>query len=223
VSASSPAAPPRKLCRGANAQGAGDAELVRLQGARRIVIKGAVMLTVDPQGGDFAKADILIEDGKIREIRPDIAASSDIAVVDADNRIVIPGFVDTHSCLNAKTPPVATMTSNTAGMRSRRRIGVLRCWYSPVLSRCGRRLLGKAPSVLWPTANCPHGSSVSDPRDNCPTVQRAGAPAAATDAAPLYIEIGDVARAPMGWVEFCASYLADGPRAGSVRAMTGAR
>src|SRR5450631_3813152 len=70
----------------ANAQGAGDAELVRLQGARRIVIKGAVMLTVDPQVGDFAKADILIEDGKIREIRPDIAASGDIAVVDADNR-----------------------------------------------------------------------------------------------------------------------------------------
>jgi hypothetical protein len=30
-----------------------------------------------------------------------------------------------NSCLNAKTPPAATMTSNTAGMRSRRRIGVL--------------------------------------------------------------------------------------------------
>jgi cytosine/adenosine deaminase-related metal-dependent hydrolase len=81
---------------GANAQGAGDAELTRLQAARRILIKGAVVLTVDPQVGDFAKADILIEDGKIREIRPDIAASGDIAVVNGGNRIVIPGFIDTH-------------------------------------------------------------------------------------------------------------------------------
>lgn len=85
------------LPRGASAQGAGDAELVRLQGARRILIKGAVVLTVDPQVGDFAKADILIEDGKIREIRSDIAASGDIAVVNGDNRIVIPGFIDTHN------------------------------------------------------------------------------------------------------------------------------
>jgi 5-methylthioadenosine/S-adenosylhomocysteine deaminase len=81
----------------ANAQGAGDAELVRLEAARRILIKGAVVLTVDPQVGDFAKADILIEDGKIREIRSDIAASGDIAVVNGDNRVVIPGFIDTHN------------------------------------------------------------------------------------------------------------------------------
>jgi cytosine/adenosine deaminase-related metal-dependent hydrolase len=74
----------------------GDAELARLQGARRILIKGGIVLTVDRQVGDFAKADVLIEDGKIREIRPDIAAA-DAAVIDAANRILIPGFVDTHS------------------------------------------------------------------------------------------------------------------------------
>ena len=54
------------------------------------------MLTMDRQLGDFAKADVLIEDGKIREVRPDIAAS-DAVTVDASNRIVIPGFTDTHS------------------------------------------------------------------------------------------------------------------------------
>ena len=37
----------------------------------------------------------------------------------------------------------------------------------------------------------------------------AGAPAAATDAVPLYIEVGDVARAPIGWIEFCVSHLAE--------------
>ena len=51
---------------------------------------------MDRQLGDFAKADVLIEDGKIREVRPDIAVS-DAATVDASNRIIIPGFIDTHS------------------------------------------------------------------------------------------------------------------------------
>ena len=38
---------------------------------------------------------MLIEDGKIREVRPDITAA-DAAVVDATNRIVMPGFIDSH-------------------------------------------------------------------------------------------------------------------------------
>jgi 5-methylthioadenosine/S-adenosylhomocysteine deaminase len=81
----------------ARAQGSGDAELTRLQGQRRILVKGGVVLTLDRQVGDFAQADVLIEDGKIREIRPNIAVAGDAAaVVDAANRIVIPGFIDTH-------------------------------------------------------------------------------------------------------------------------------
>ena len=80
------------------AQGAADAELARVQGQRRILLKGGIVLTLDRQVGDFAQADVLIEDGKIREVRPNIAVSADaVAVVDAANRIVIPGFVDTHS------------------------------------------------------------------------------------------------------------------------------
>ena len=79
------------------AQG-GDPELNQLQSQRRIVLKGGVVLTLDRQVGDFAEADLLIEDGKICEIRPNIAVSIDAAaVVDASNRIIIPGFVDTHS------------------------------------------------------------------------------------------------------------------------------
>jgi 5-methylthioadenosine/S-adenosylhomocysteine deaminase len=77
------------------AQGA-DTELARLQQQRRILIRDGIVLTLDRTVGDFARADVLIEDGKIREVRPDIAAA-DVAVIDATGAIVIPGFVDTHS------------------------------------------------------------------------------------------------------------------------------
>jgi cytosine/adenosine deaminase-related metal-dependent hydrolase len=87
----------RALAQGAVAPDA-DTELRRLQGQRRILIKGGVVLTLDRRIGDFAQADVLIEDGKIREIRPSIAVSGEAAaVIEAANRIVIPGFIDTHS------------------------------------------------------------------------------------------------------------------------------
>jgi 5-methylthioadenosine/S-adenosylhomocysteine deaminase len=83
------------------AQGAGaadrDADLSRIRAQRRILLKGGVVLTLDRQVGDFAEADVLVEDGMIRDVRPNIAVSDDsVAVVDASNRIVIPGFIDTH-------------------------------------------------------------------------------------------------------------------------------
>jgi 5-methylthioadenosine/S-adenosylhomocysteine deaminase len=78
--------------------GNSDAELSRVQEKPRILLKGGVVLTLDPQVGDFAKADVLIEDGKIREISPNIAVSGEaVAEIDASKRVVIPGFVDTHS------------------------------------------------------------------------------------------------------------------------------
>jgi 5-methylthioadenosine/S-adenosylhomocysteine deaminase len=76
-------------------QGA-DTDLARLQSQRRILLKGGVVLTMDRQAGNFANADVLIENGRIREVRPDIAAS-EVVTIDASNRIIIPGFTDTHS------------------------------------------------------------------------------------------------------------------------------
>jgi 5-methylthioadenosine/S-adenosylhomocysteine deaminase len=73
----------------------GDAELSRVAGARRILLKSGVVLTLDRAVGDFARADVLIENGKINAVRPDIPAG-DAAVVDATNRIVMPGFIDSH-------------------------------------------------------------------------------------------------------------------------------
>jgi 5-methylthioadenosine/S-adenosylhomocysteine deaminase len=89
------------LPRASLAQPAGGADadglLTRVQRARRILIKGGVVLTLDPAVGDFAQADVLIEDGKIRAVAPDVAFSGDgTAVIDAANRIVLPGFIDTH-------------------------------------------------------------------------------------------------------------------------------
>ncbi|MGE5540493.1 MAG: amidohydrolase family protein [Gemmatimonas sp.] len=88
------------LTGGALAQGAAaaDPELARVQAQRRILLKGGIVLSLDPQVGDFAEGDVLIEDGRIREVRPGISASPETtAIVDATHRIIIPGFVDTHS------------------------------------------------------------------------------------------------------------------------------
>ncbi len=82
----------------ASAQTPADPQLARLKAARRVVLRGGVVLTLDRQIGDFVRADVLIEDGKIREVRPDIQVSAESAeIIDATNRIVTPGFVDTHS------------------------------------------------------------------------------------------------------------------------------
>src|SRR6266852_3459598 len=64
----------------AQAQG-GDVELARVLGERRILIKGGVVLSLDRQVGDFAQADVLMEDGKIAEVRPGVDVA-DAAVVD---------------------------------------------------------------------------------------------------------------------------------------------
>jgi 5-methylthioadenosine/S-adenosylhomocysteine deaminase len=74
-----------------------DYELAQLRGRRRILLKGGAVLTLDRQIGEFAQADVLIEDGKIRDIRPTIPVSDDsTGLIDATDRIVMPGFVDTH-------------------------------------------------------------------------------------------------------------------------------
>ena len=66
--------------------------------AERTLIKGGIVLSLDPKVGDFANGDVLIENGKIVEVRPNIETSTgSTTIIDASNRIIIPGFVDTHS------------------------------------------------------------------------------------------------------------------------------
>ena len=52
-------------------------------------------MSMDPQVGDFAQADVLIEGKKILAVGPKLKAG-DAAVIDARGRIVMPGFIDTH-------------------------------------------------------------------------------------------------------------------------------
>jgi cytosine/adenosine deaminase-related metal-dependent hydrolase len=61
----------------------------------RTLIKGGVVLSLDPAVGDHERADVLIEGARIAAVRPDISADG-AAVIDAANMIVLPGFIDTH-------------------------------------------------------------------------------------------------------------------------------
>ena len=64
---------------------------------RRVLLQGGVVLSLDPKVGDFEKADVLIEGKKIAAVGPNLASSARSAiVVNAADRIVMPGFVDTH-------------------------------------------------------------------------------------------------------------------------------
>jgi 5-methylthioadenosine/S-adenosylhomocysteine deaminase len=61
---------------------------------QRVLLKGGVVLTMDPKLGDFDKADVLIEGTKIAAVGPNLQAAA--SEVDASSMIVMPGFVDSH-------------------------------------------------------------------------------------------------------------------------------
>lgn len=62
---------------------------------RKILIKGAVVLTMDDRLGNYQQADILIHDSKLIAIRPDMDFA-DVEIIDAHGLIAIPGLIDTH-------------------------------------------------------------------------------------------------------------------------------
>ncbi|HEY7298969.1 MAG TPA: amidohydrolase family protein [Xanthobacteraceae bacterium] len=76
------------------ASAAGRSRLFAQSGQPRTLLKGGVVLSFDRSVGDFDRADVLIEGRKIAAVRPDIDAQA--TVVDASDRIVLPGFIDSH-------------------------------------------------------------------------------------------------------------------------------
>jgi 5-methylthioadenosine/S-adenosylhomocysteine deaminase len=63
--------------------------------AGRILIKGGHVATLDKSIGELAAADVLIDNGAIVAIGRDLAAT-DADVIDARNKLVGPGLIDTH-------------------------------------------------------------------------------------------------------------------------------
>lgn len=63
--------------------------------ARRILLSGATILSMDPATGDLPRGDILVADRRIAAIAPRIEAG-DAERVDATGRIAVPGFVNAH-------------------------------------------------------------------------------------------------------------------------------
>jgi 5-methylthioadenosine/S-adenosylhomocysteine deaminase len=62
---------------------------------QRLLIRGGFLITMDPDLGDLADTDILVSDGKIIDIGRGIEAA-DAVVIDASQKVVIPGLIDTH-------------------------------------------------------------------------------------------------------------------------------
>lgn len=60
----------------------------------RILLKGGMVLSLDPGVGDFETGDVLIGGKKILAVGRNLNATA--SVVDATGMIVMPGFVDTH-------------------------------------------------------------------------------------------------------------------------------
>ena len=60
-----------------------------------MLFKGATIITMDDQLGDFVQADLLIEGSRIAAVGPDLAAEG-AERVDARGRIIVPGLVNAH-------------------------------------------------------------------------------------------------------------------------------
>lgn len=62
---------------------------------QRTLVKGAAIVSMDPQIGDLRKGDILIEGDRIVEVSEKIAVD-DAEVIDASKMLVLPGFINGH-------------------------------------------------------------------------------------------------------------------------------
>jgi 5-methylthioadenosine/S-adenosylhomocysteine deaminase len=61
----------------------------------RLVLRGGTVLTLGDKTPNHHRADLVVEDGRVAEVGPDLRIR-DAEVIDATDTIVIPGFVDTH-------------------------------------------------------------------------------------------------------------------------------
>ncbi|WP_408897198.1 amidohydrolase family protein [Nocardioides sp. R1-1] len=62
---------------------------------QRTLVRNGHVLTMDPDLGDLASGEVLIEDGVIVAVGPSLGVT-DAEVVDATGHLVLPGLIDTH-------------------------------------------------------------------------------------------------------------------------------
>jgi imidazolonepropionase-like amidohydrolase len=85
------------------------------QPAGSVLIKNATLVTITQ--GDKPETDLLVVDGKIKQIGKNITAPKDVEVIDASGKFVMPGIIDAHSHLaidrgiNEWTHPVTAEVS----------------------------------------------------------------------------------------------------------------
>ncbi|MFJ3777244.1 amidohydrolase family protein [Streptomyces sp. NPDC090075] len=61
----------------------------------RILLRGGTVLTMDPRLGTLTRGDVLIEDGVIVAVAPELAVD-EAEIVDVTGHVVAPGMIDTH-------------------------------------------------------------------------------------------------------------------------------
>jgi cytosine/adenosine deaminase-related metal-dependent hydrolase len=87
----------------------------------RLLIRGGCVIDTEPAPGVTWPADVLIENGRVAAVGPDLPA--DAEVIDARDRIVLPGFVDTHrhtwQAAVRTTTPDGTLADYLALVRDR--------------------------------------------------------------------------------------------------------
>lgn len=65
--------------------------------SKKMLLKNGVVLIHDSDGHVVAsQKDILIENGKIARIDADLEASHGLEILDCTDKIISPGFIDTH-------------------------------------------------------------------------------------------------------------------------------
>ncbi|MCZ0984825.1 hypothetical protein [Streptomyces diastatochromogenes] len=60
-----------------------------------ILVRGGHVVTMDPDLGDLPDGDVLVRDGRIVDVAPNLPAGG-AQVVEAAGRVVVPGLVDGH-------------------------------------------------------------------------------------------------------------------------------
>jgi|CXWL01.1.fsa_nt_gi imidazolonepropionase-like amidohydrolase len=74
------------------------------------LIRGATVF--DGAGAELVNSDVLMRDGRIVSVGPNLAAPEGVAIVDAAGRFVTPGIIDAHSHLGVYPSPGISATSD---------------------------------------------------------------------------------------------------------------